>query len=500
MKRIVYLNSLSNALFHKENKCDRIKVITPNIQAARVWQSPHQTLSSIAESIVRAEGLNIAPVLIAHRLIRHAVAEVIETSDIEGTARTLTPTVKSILRAGTDLQILENVSSPRIKQLACLTRTYTSHLKEAGFLDLAEVLWQAIRLNPQRQPILLYAYFHPSLDELAFINALAGDGSAMLLPCPNSEIFADNQETIGWLLQQGWQVEVGTKQVPTLGKQLQDCFLNKTALSSEVQAHVYPHLEAEVRGVLAQIKNLLSQGVAANQIVMVARDETLYGPTILDVANEYNLPVRALYAIPLISTRLGAWVQLLLQAIQDKLPFESTAKLLSHPLCSGLPAEVWSEARKVHPQGLLVWQSLGINLALLDWPEQDTRAEWVQRLQDVLNKFEVRRRSGRWAREIVAFYELQAGLVELAKPETEFLSLADFAQDVLESLNLLTVPAQPGRGGVELHTPLSLFGAKLEYVFVLGAAEGILPAPIQDNPVLDFYDRKQLAKQGFRLE
>lgn len=210
--------------------------------------------------------------------------------------------------------------------------------------------------------------------------------------------------------------------------------------------------------------------------------------------------MRALYPVPLLTTRLGAWVQLLLAVIQEQFPFESTAKMLSHPLCAGLPSALWSEARKLHPSGLLAWQSLGVNLSLLDWPKQDTRANWVQRLQDVLNKFDLRSRAGRWAREIVAFYKLQEGLVDLAKPEEEAISLEDWVRDVIDSLALLGVPAQPGRGGVELHTPLSLFGASYQHVFVLGAAEGVLPAPIRDDPMLDFHERKRLMQSGLRLE
>ena len=37
-------------------------------------------------------------------------------------------------------------------------------------------------------------------------------------------------------------------------------------------------------------------------------------------------------------------------------------------------------------------------------------------------------------------------------------------------------------------------------MFVLGTAEGIFPTPIVNDPVLDFFDRKQLAKQGFPIE
>ena len=42
------------------------------------------------------------------------------------------------------------------------------------------------------------------------------------------------------------------------------------------------------------------------------------------------------------------------------------------------------------------------------------------------------------------------GLIDLAKPEAEFVSLQEFAQDVIFSLVLLSVPAQPSRGEVEL--------------------------------------------------
>ena len=148
----------------------------------------------------------------------------------------------------------------------------------------------------------------------------------------------------------------------------------------------------------------------------------------------------------------------------------------------------------------MAWQSLGVNLSLLDWQYEDTRANWVERMQDVLNKFNLRQGAGRWAREIVAYYKFQEVLVDLSKPEEEVISLGEFAGDVMGSLALITVPAQPGRGGVELHTPVSLFGAKFQHVFVLGAVEGILPAPVQDDPVLDFYERKLLRQQGFEFE
>lgn len=38
-------------------------------------------------------------------------------------------------------------------------------------------------------------------------------------------------------------------------------------------------------------------------------------------------------------------------------------------------------------------------------------------MQDVFTNFKLRRRAGRWAKEIVAFYKLQEALIDFSKPE-----------------------------------------------------------------------------------
>lgn len=499
MKRYLYLVS-SQKLCQQLANDSNFRVITSSPQAARTLKVSHYSLEALAEHILRNNGLRIAPLLQSSRLLSTAVSNVIQTTDIEATKRALENGLKAILRDGIDTDAVAKVGSFRTKQIASLAKNYTHLLREQRIVDSAEVFWQASQVKIGRQSLLVYGYFNPHVDQLHFLDAIAGDDSTMLLPCHESNIFNENQKAVSWLQKQGWEIQEFTEAPFTVGKQLQECFLQGTSVPRGVTAHICPHLEAEVRGVLARVKSLLHEGTPANEIVLVARDDTFYGSKVLDVAQEYNLPVRAFYGVPLSATRLGAWVQLLLEVIQEKFPFESTAKLLSHPLCSSLPTNVWQQARKQHPSTLLEWQTLGVNLALLDWRHQDIRANWVQNMQDVLNKYQIRTGAGRWAREIVAYYKFQEALVDLAKPEDEIISIEEFAADIMGTLALLTVPAQPGRGGVELHTPLSIFGATYKYVFVLGAVEGILPAPIQDDPMLDFYERKQLRQQGFNLE
>ena len=226
----------------------------------------------------------------------------------------------------------------------------------------------------------------------------------------------------------------------------------------------------------------------------------MYGATLLDIAWEYNLPLRVLYEIPLEQTRLGAWLKLLVEVIETNFPFESTVKLLTHPLVGKISGEVWQQARQKHPQNLAAWLELGVDLSCLDLPTKNSRYHWLKSLQNILETFAIQQRGKKWAREIVAFYLLQDALVQLFQPSGEQISRQVFLQEVKQTLALFSVPIQPGRGGVELHNPSSLFGTSYQYVFVLGMAEGIFPTPIINDPLLDFSDRQLLSKQGFPVE
>ncbi len=241
MKRI-YLNSLPDPLFQQLAKHSQLRVISPTPQAARALRVPNQSLEALAQQSLLKQNLRSAPVLIAHRALRAAVAKVIQTLDIDGTTRTLTPALKAILRAGIDLDALEAVGSSRTQQLARLARAYQANIRANKFVDSAEVLWQAAKLKPSSLSILVYGYFNPRMDELAFLNAIGGNGSVMILPCPNHTIFADIQAAVGWLQQQGWQIETSDQFIPTFS-QLQTCFMSGSAVPSDVQSHIYTHTE-----------------------------------------------------------------------------------------------------------------------------------------------------------------------------------------------------------------------------------------------------------------
>lgn len=479
-------------------------VITPNPRAASSLGVPALTLEEMALQAVREGGLDLAPALIAHRTLRSAAREVLNGADPEGTARSIAPSVQTLLRTGADLALLERVGSPRVRDLARVTNSYLGKLRARRLVDSSEVIWQAVKgTHLPRRNILVHGYFRPRVDELELINSVADDGSDYFLPCTEHPVFGENREAAKFLTQRGWQSHVdGGDDLPPsdLGKTLAFKFLGAVETPQGLNSHAYPHVEAEARGVLGQVKKQVAEGCPPNEIVLVARDDAFYGPTVLAVSWEYGLPVRALYAVPLSETRLGTWVRLLLDSVAGGLGFESTARLLALPLGPGLTDKQWREARQRHPSGVSKWKSIGVNLSGLAWPKSDTRAGWVARLTNQMKVSDLGRRTGMWAREIIAFHTLQNELPVLSEPVLEEVSLETFAGEVLELLSFLTVPAQPGHGGVQLHTPLSIFGARYRHVYVMGLSEGLFPAPVTEDPLLDFHERRLLAKEGVEIE
>ncbi len=557
MNRVIYIHAYPLAEAKKLASARQISVMTPTPQAARSLSVAHFSLENLAKQIIGKNQFAEVPLLTAHRYLRETVRQVLSTTDVEGTTRKVAPILKELLRMGNWQAIgkltpscQKHIELPeRFQPLVNLAEIYQQRLREKKLLDSAEILWFASQLNPIRQSLLVYGYDFPLMDQLQFVDAVAGDRSVWFLPVVNHPLFSENQKALAWLQERGWQIkndvendvenagendeifqEVAVTNNPQKpnhpGKYLSQKFLglsdSEPSASSEpkesnpAKVYAYAHLEAEVRGILALVKEQLLQKVPSNQIAIVARDEKIYGPMILDIAWEYDLPIRALYSIPLTATRLGNWIETLGQVAIADLPFEPTAKLLTHPLCSGLPPECWVRARKMHPSGLKKWQEilqpkgdekvstsqavdLSVDLSILSWPSQDTRDNWVERLQHIFKAFNLRKRAARWAREAVAYYQFQEGLVHLSKPETEILTIEEFIQEISQLMALLMVPAAPGRGGVELHTPASLVGTEYQSVFVLGMAEGILPAPVVDSPVLDFRDRQLLRQRGIPL-
>ena len=511
MTRYIYTAPFPQQQATELSKQGNYEIITPSRLAARAISVQHQPLQTLALKNLQQQGQIKASPLQAQKQFRQTLQEVLQPIDLLGTARAWMPAAKSLLQscpsfmqasAGTNL-------SARTASLIGVAQQYQSALHESSLFDADELYWWAAELELKPQPLLVYGYFQPRADELAWLNKIAGSNSLLFLPIDESPLFADTRAAVTWLQQQGWEVmpsDAGSP--PSSHAELCHRFLTAEPPKEQVDtaiAHAYGTFEAEIRGTLAQVKALLIEDVPARDIAIIARDERAYGPKLIDVAWEYGVPIRALYNTPIHTTRLGGWISLLLEVLDAGFPFEATAKLLSHPLCSNPDAGFWSVARTQHPKGFQQWrdianQHLDIDLSALTQVNQTRRRDtWVDWWQKLFKAFDLRRRCARWARESIAFNTLQEGLVELSKPETETLSWPIFRQQLEDLLESLSVPAKPGRGGVELHSPASVIGAQHSHLFVMGMADGILPPPVSNDAVLDFFERRQLSEQGIAL-
>ncbi|HEX7004747.1 MAG TPA: PD-(D/E)XK nuclease family protein [Trueperaceae bacterium] len=484
-------------------------LILPNRQAARSLGVPYRSLEGLAQGVIRSRGVRIAPKVVAHRMLRLAVVRSGAGSDPGGIARAAESTLRELLRAGVDLDALGQVGNRRVERLAAIAVSYRRLLAQEGLIDAAELLWRASELV--MEPVRLQLRGFPRLPaaERAFLDAVAAPGSTIQLPLPadGAPLFAENLEALSDFRARGWvtrqEQQPGTERAEgpgTLGVKLAEEFLTGRSESrrANLACYAYPDLEAESRGTLALVKRLLRRGVSPGRIAIVARDEESYGPTLLAVAEEYGVPLRVLYQVPLAQARFGAWLAELLEALESHLPFEETARVLAHPLVNGLDGETWAEVRSEHTSG---WEAWRARLPYLGeaWPASADRREFIERLESLVSDLGAPRNALAWAREARAVTIFFEELRSLPGRSAE-VTLEEFIAEAAELLNLLTVPAQPGRGGVELHTPLSLFGASVDHLFVVGAAEGILPSPVRPDPLLDPFEREELGAGGFPVE
>ncbi len=224
----------------------------------------------------------------------------------------------------------------------------------------------------------------------------------------------------------------------------------------------------------------------------MARDDRRYGPLVAAIGFEQGLPVRLLYRVPVGESRVGGLALLLAEALQG-FPYEATLRLLFHPLFPWKREVDLSQARLRRPSGEGEWKGLGLPGELLELARGRSGGELVQGFRKALSP--LRRRLQGWPRERAALEALLEGLGELEEEDRE-----GFFRGLSELLYHLTVPAQPGYGGVELHTPLARYGGAFRHLFVLGMAEGLTPAPVAEDPLLGLPEVEELEGFGFPLE
>jgi RecB family exonuclease len=210
--------------------------------------------------------------------------------------------------------------------------------------------------------------------------------------------------------------------------------------------------------------------------------------------------------VPLAETRLGGWLTLAAEAVLSEAGYETMLRLLGQSLTGALDPAKRAAARARRAQGWRAWRELAGETPLLTHLARAGLAprplsEWLQWLRDLLAAADLPRRLAAWAAEARAAQALETLLAEMPRwsDRTE-PTAAEFFGALAEALQVQSVAADPARGGVALHTPLALYGARYEHVVVLGLGEGLLPARLTDDPWLDAEERRRLSLAGVPQE
>lgn len=473
-------------------------VITPNILAAQAFGVPALSLDALGGRVLEMAGRHVATELIADSVLRGVIQDVLEPLDLDSPYETTSPLISELLRVGVESADLQKAAGKVCSRLAQVLDVYRGALADRGVIASSAKLWEAASLGSRPNKLFVLGYPRIGRADLFFLDAISADGSVLVLPDSAHDLFDENRRAATFLEERGWHVEADRLLPTTLGEWVSECYVDPTAPVPNITAQVYSDREGEVRGTLGRVKYLLRQGVLVEEIVLVARREADYGPTIVDVAQEYDVPVRLAYPVALVETRLGAWLDLLTHVIRNEFPYEATARLFKHPLAPGLESGVWAHARNLLPNDAAAWTRIEVDVSELVWPPEATRAAFRRHLNKALVGLDVMRRAedDLQASRVLALLEQEL----TAMPGDEHLPLAAFLAELRDLLGRLTVPFHAAPSGVALHTPLALFGSRFRHVFVLGLAEGVLPQALQDPPLLDFHERSLLAAQGLALE
>lgn len=488
-------------------------LLTPNERAAaasvRATGVPAEHLSlqeSAVRHLVNHAGVWRATPEAQVAALRQALYELDPGSDVRGQARVLAPAVRELLRAGFGQALTgldPSVLGVRARRLMTVTERYRAVLATNGSIDPAESLWRAALAQPVAKRVLVYGYSRLGADELAYLDAVSAPGSVVVLPAG----FAANEYAAQHLEARGWTVLRQEAPMERFGVELaRRIAASRPAPESdlaEVTAWRAGDQEEEARFVLGRVKALLARGVKAGRIVLVARDEETYGPLLAAVAREYRVPLTLAYTVPIKRARVGGFLALLAETVGTELRYEPTARLLSHRFARLLDPEAWRKAREIRPDGLAGWREAAPDIAALSglsWPRQAAHGAYLDLLDRTVEALGASAHIAASAREAEAWNALRAAL---ERPESRGAEVtrSEFLSEVDDTLELQAAPADMRwENGVEFHSPLALAGAEYEHVFVLGASEGMLPAPVSDDPMLDFFERAALRSVGLPLE
>jgi hypothetical protein len=500
-----------------------VMVVAPNPGVGRVLGLPTSTLQEHAKGLLYKKDLIVATPIKAAAALRQAVHAVIPQSDSSAIAAHYREMIGAVLRSGVDLKKLSSSGARQAETLGRIALRYVDNLKSKNLVDSDAVLSTATELGLIKpQKVLIYGYFRarglPARpEEVEFIDQLAGDGSIFYLPCGDEPIFRPNRECAVLLKERGWESKQPGEAFLDLSGAAPRAFArggggDQYPIRSQVESFEYPSLENEVRGTLARAKAAAIGGVPLSEIAIVCRDLDLYVRPIVSTAREYGLPVEIDHGVEIGRTAFGEFVSLLVETLKVNdekgsseewaFQYEPTLRLMLHRFGPDLSEAQRSMVYSRRPKGLENWERITEEVGCLRVESDRNALLWVEWLRGIIDRWNVSKEeieeTGLDTESRDRFFE---ALGDLASEHGRgAISFAEFSHAITDILANIKVPLHSEKGGVKVTLPNEMVGCEFQQVFVIGMAEGILPAPSIESNVVDFYERKRLREKGAYLE
>ncbi|HEY2847261.1 MAG TPA: PD-(D/E)XK nuclease family protein, partial [Pyrinomonadaceae bacterium] len=255
-----------------------------------------------------------------------------------------------------------------------------------------------------------------------------------------------------------------------------------------------------------------------DQIAIVCRDMRTYALPIIATAREFDLPVRLDCEIPIAETELGRFTALIFEIVERRTAEEiasgtgslrrgflygPTLRLMLHRLGPGLSEEQRASIYKALPSSYDAWRSITDEAELVFTPGDRSVRDWTAWFRNLLGRWEIRSKEklGTSAAEIAAYDRLFRSLEQVAHSSGPApIHVSVFAADVADVLANVTTPLHTSRGGILVAEPNDMAGCSYEMIFVVGMAEGSLPAVSTDSNVIDLFECDRLREHGIHFQ
>lgn len=292
--------------------------------------------------------------------------------------------------------------------------------------------------------------------------------------------------------------------------------------------------EAEMRGTLAEIKELLLEGVPASGIAAAVRSFAEYSG-LRALADEYGIPVSLPVSTPLSGQPLAEFCRLLLAAAADsrdgaenymKMLMSETGRFVfdvdGEAAVELKRRKYFTSRRELQQECGLLWPESCGALKLADafleqLPPSAAVKEYAELLGQLLADMQIEKRAGELYKKgeisleglgqaLKALQSVRSCLQSLVKDykecskEKEKIQLSAWQQLLQEAFDCTEITLAPGRtDGVLFTEAVNLVGLKPDYVFLMGLREGEFPCGSSENWIYSDAERSELTSMGIDM-